>query len=389
MVRKLSFLLAPCLALALSSCGSATEFGGGNAKNSDATKTEAKEPPGSEDPAVLDEPYTNLTWFWQCDAQPVEAPKAQSDQEVVVEGQGPHQFPPEKLAGTKVTLAGHLCPPTQVPRDIVFVIDTSGSMIDNDPRVGDTCGRLNAVKSAIASVPKGAAKFGLATFNSDLDRSSTAMFDDEASLFADVSAGGNIADVLCNQSGGTNYDAGLTRAQALLQGGRANAAKEVYLVSDGQPTLGQDGIGLATTLKTSGILIGGNSVKVSIATIMLAGFDTVLENFIASRDSNGKPLHAFAAQTGELTKILTQLADNALVRGELRYRPIGGKNWQTLNLMDYLKDGFNFSLPSFTIDMNDAPMGIEMSYEYFDKRDNMYSGGGKLVWVKESAALSE
>ncbi len=365
----------------LSGCGNDAGFTGespGKRSTDDATK-KVPEPKIEE----TFEPYSALNWFWQCDTNPVPKP-ADKLSEHVVEGTGPHSIEAGKLKGTPVIFSGRLCEPQRRQRDIVFVVDVSGSMNENDPRVGNTCGRLQAIESVMASVSNGNANFAIVTFGTGNTRSSSKLFDNQAALFADVSGGQNIADVLCDAAGGTNYDAGLTRAAELLQFSREKAGKEVYFVSDGKPNGGQDGIAIATSMKNTGVAINGALHLVTIATVMMAGVDEVLEKFIASVDSNGKPMHAFVSQTAELAKVLTELSDNEIVGAELRYRQIGTTDYTVLNLLDYLQ-GFDFVLPSININLENGTEGLEVVYEYFDKQDNRYTTGGKLLWTQVSS----
>src|SRR5690606_14210761 len=113
----------------------------------------------------------------------------------------------------------------------------------------------------------------------------------------------------------------------------------------------------ADAMKRNGIAVGGKLIVPTIATVMLAGQDTVMENYIASRDPQGRAMHAFVAQIGELTSVLTQLTDNSIAGGQLKYRAIGESSYTTHNIMDYVDTGFRFRLPSFTIDAKTAPRG--------------------------------
>lgn len=321
-----------------------------------------------------------LTWFWQCESAPVPVPAPIMPDEIVIAGAGPHQFAPEALDGAPLVFTGKICEPEEFKRDIVFVIDTSGSMNENDPRVGDSCGRLTAIDTVVRSLVPGSFRVGLVTFNGALDRFSSGLFDTADALFANLAGTGKLADVVCNANSGTNYDAGLSKAAELFQtAGKSKATKEIYFVSDGQPNFGVEGIFLANQLKTTGVNIGGQMQPLTIATIMLAGTDTVLEKFIASQGPNGKPLHAYVAQTSELTKALSILVKNEVAGAELGWRPIGASDWQKTNLLQNLQ-GFNFTLPSVTIDYEATRQGIEVHYEYFDKHNVRFVTEGKLLW---------
>jgi hypothetical protein len=385
--------------LVLAGCGGA-DFSGGavaKARSGDATGGDDSGPqdPPSEETPSLPEPYAALTWYWQCATDPVEPPAPGSDKEVVVTNEGPHTFPEGSLNGTPIVFSGQLCPPAELPRDIVFVIDTSGSNESEgtDPRrvLADRgCGRLDAIKQVMASIPAGQANFGLNTFSGGTDAKSSAMFGTEAELFADVVAAAgaaDISDVVCAANGGTNYNAGLDQAGATLRGGRADALKEIYFISDGAPTSG-DGIALANSLKTIGVNIGTEFLPVTIATVMLQGTSTTAKDTeikkLSSIDSNGQLLHATAMTADDLAVVLTELSKNELVSGELKYRPIGSADWTTLDVIDHMSD-FNFTLPSFSIDLDQAPQGLEVLFEYRDMHDNEYATGGKLLWQSAEA----
>lgn len=333
---------------------------------------------------------SQLRWFWQCESAPVPPPAPLSADEIVIEGVGPHMFTREQIDGSPLVFEGKICEPKELPRDIIFVVDTSGSMNENDPRLGTGCGRLTAIDAVLASLPTGGqARVGVVTFNSQLDRNSTALFDSGSALYADLAAVGTAADVICNANGGTNYDAGIAQAEQLFSlAGRPEATKEIYFISDGQPNVGVDGIAQAARLKTQGVTVGSKTIPVTFATIMLAGTDTVLQNFIASRGPDGKPLYAYVAQTSELTKALATLVDNKLVGAELSWRPIGAADWQTTNLMEQMQ-GFSFVLPSIKIDYSQAPQGLEVRYEYFDQHDNRYSTEGKLLWTAATTEIEQ
>lgn len=363
-------------------CGDGAQFGGGAKQTQSANVTRkdpAPTPPPEDAPDIVSEKsYQTMTWLWQCQNKPEPVPEPSSDRDVVVSGKGPFEFNEEALRGTKVTFSGRLCPPESQPRDIVMVIDTSASMTDNDPRVGDSCGRLKAVQAVVAAIPPGTARFGIVTFNTDLVTSSTMLYDNATALLSAIAPGGSVADVLCLQAGSTNYDAGLNRAGQLLATGRGNASKEIYFVSDGQPNGGQDGIATSTALKSTGVNAGGRNIPVTIGTLMLAGSDTVLQQYIASKDPQGKPLHAFVAQTDDLAKALTNLTSNELVSAVLKYRVIGTKDFTVLNIFDHLK-GLEFSLPPISIPAGASGSGVEVVYEYTDKLGQKFSSTGRLI----------
>jgi hypothetical protein len=370
-------------------CGDGAQFGGLGQSTQSANVTRNAPPsPESPPPApqvkeppadVVSVPsYQTMTWLWQCQNSPSPVPEPKSETDVIVSGKGPFEFNEESLRGTKVTFSGKICPPDAQPRDIVFVIDTSASMDDNDPRVGESCGRLKSVEAVISNIPKGLGRFGIVTFNSDLGVSSTKLFDSSQGLFSAVAPGQAIADVLCEADGVTNYDSGLTPASQILATGRPNATKEIYFMSDGKPNQG-DGIALSTALKSTGVNVSGRNIPVTIGTIMLVSQDDdAALRALASTDSQGKLLHTFVAQAQDLAKALTDLAANKIVSASLKYRLIGDKDFTIVNVMDHLK-GLDFTLPPMNLPVKNGVPGLEVIYEYIDKLGQKFSTTGKIV----------
>lgn len=393
-MKNLLALGLPLLGLVYA-CGNDADFGGPTQRSeADANKgaddgaddgTDVQEPDGDGgDPSLPH--FAALNWYWECASTPGGQPTPGSDDEVVVTGQGPHKFAREQLSGTPVTFSGRVCPPAQVARDIVFVIDTSGSMSGNDPMVGGTCGRLSAVQQVITSASAaGTTRFGIVTFSTGVDATSTALFATDVELFTDVTRGvpSDVASVLCATNDSTNYNAGLSQAATLLRLGRDTATKEIYFVSDGQPDpADQDGVAIAGALKGIGVNVGAKFIPVTIATVMLAGVDKVMAQSIASKGANGLPLHANVAQTGELTKVLTDLAKNDIVSALFQYRPIGAPDWSEVDILAHMQD-FDFTLPPVTIDVDDPAAGIEVQYEYKDAHGQVTTSGGKLEWTSD------
>ncbi len=171
----------------------------------------------------------------------------------------------------------------------------------------------------------------------------------------------------------------MTRAGQLLQLGRAEASKEVYFVSDGQPDPAtSDGVVEATALKTTGITIGAKTTKVQIATVMLAGRDQVMERSIASRTKTGRALHAFASQAGELTKALTALANSAVYTGTLSYKAPGAGKYTQIDV-GALAVGNEFTSKPIALDPDILTGGLDVVLDYKDQNNKASKGDGKLV----------
>ncbi len=140
-------------------------------------------------------------------------------------------------AGASLPIRGKLCglpdPRAKAEATVMFIVDVSGSMVQNDPMVGGSCGRLKAAEAIV----------GL------LDKTNTASDGVHLGVlgFADVVAHAVDPiplsmfraklnpDVFCAmRGGGTNYDAALTLALDALKG--FEGPKAVYFISDGLPT---------------------------------------------------------------------------------------------------------------------------------------------------------
>jgi|694.fasta_scaffold38533_3 hypothetical protein len=355
--------------LLMTSCGSARFDSGTNARDDDAY--------------YQGQDVDQLTWFWQCKSSPAPAPAGYKSN-VVIQGAGDHKFLSSSFSKTPLILSGKVCPPSTYPRDIVFVIDVSGSMAGwsgNDPKVNNSCGRLRAVQSIIDGIADagGDAQFAIVTFSSGVMAKSSSMYATSSSLFGDVGKGGSIANTLCAASGETNYGSGLSAAEDILSGSRSGAIKEIYFVSDGEPT-DSNGPVVADRLKKTGILDEtGKRVPVSIATVMLGSADDS-----KLRELTSKPeMHAGAVAAGDLAEVLGELAKNDIVEGSIKYRPIGSDYWEEISLMDKLQ-AYSFSIPAATIDSDSAPKGLEVSFEYRDQHDNLYSEEGKILWSDTS-----
>ena len=327
-------------------------------------------------------PLTGIDWFWQCAATPAVAPLAVAS-ELIVQGGGDHLLSTSSIDNTALSFSGKICPPVSYARDIVFVIDVSGSMDTSDPRQPDgTCGRFKAIESMISDVEKSGADahMGVVLFDAVVLKKSTALFPTRSALYADLTSDRTtIQSQICGAFPGTGYGGGLAGAESLLQTGSAKATKEVYFVSDGVPTDGTAGATVAARLRSPGIVIGTDTIPVTIATAMLgSGDDTVLRTKIASTDVSGKVLHAVAAEASNLADTLGQLAANKLVEASMKYRAIGTAIWQTVDLLPLLKD-FQFATRGILIDKAHAPNGVEVQFIYKDEHNNNYSSEGRII----------
>lgn len=378
----------------LSACGGA-EFGGKSGKGASADANPGSGGNGSSDNDPGDgdassDNYKSIGWLWRCAQSGGVIPDPIPDEPVLV-GAGEHKLDGKRVDGVPMKFFGGICEPSLQPRDIVFVIDISSSMRDNDPvrsqAGGTTCGRRSAVEQVIRSMSAGSgAQFAIVTFSSvsaRAGRTSSGFFSDSAALFADIAGTGDVGAVLCANNGNTEYTDGLTRARSLFERGRANANPELYFVSDGNPNTGYDGQQIAANLKNPGVNVNGFTKPVIIATVMIGSESgATLRDKIASIGPDGQPLFA-RSSAEQLSAVLAGLAANKIIGGELRYRALvtgsGNTNWTRIPLMDHLQ-GYEFTLPSFNIEVVNTPAGIDVEFEYWDQRDRRFLSQGRLMW---------
>ncbi len=138
-------------------------------------------------------------------------------------------------------LTGSICPKPQRPSRItvLFLIDWSGSMQTMDPKVGDSCGRLQAAKAITNYIknsadPQTVVQEGMIPFSTAVDLSGIIPLAD-----VDTFAQSLQADKFCRAAGATNYHAPLQQARYMLQGVQGRVV--IYFITDGAPNVKLDG----------------------------------------------------------------------------------------------------------------------------------------------------
>lgn len=378
--RMLSRLTLIVLGTTLTACGSQAEFTGGQSKRGSSDVVNPNNP--GQGLPVADK-FAAMNWFWSCQSSPdANKGKQVSNDRIDLYGEGTFTFEKDAVNDVPLTFKGELCRPEQMPRDIVFVIDVSGSMSQNDPVVQQTCGRLDAVRSVLQKYANEKTQFALVTFQSSRMAVSKNFGKNGDEMLAAAGSSDPLATI-CGAAGGTNYQDGLLAAETLLQGGRSGATKEVYFISDGAPSLNKTGEDVAARLRQNGITLSNVKSDVTIATIMLAGTDdSILSQKIASAGTDGKPLHARIAQANQLTDTLAKMANNSIVAASLSIRPIGTENWTVTDIMTVQKD-FSFELPSQLLNPLTNPDGLEVKFSYREASGKEINNFGKIVFEQQ------
>lgn len=288
----------------------------------------------------------------------------------VLSGKESYLLPANQIVS--LAAVGQTCLPETVKRDIVFVVDISGSMGPGwfdpgaDPLKNGSCGRKEAITKIIRSLPKhNAVNVALVLFDVEaIDKTSGFV---DAETFLSSYAG---SDVLCQARGGTSYRAPLQKTDELLELARSDSQKEVYFISDGQPSL-QSEVGAKEAARVR--------EQAMIATLMLKGNDRILIEQIASHDADGNPRHAKVEDANDLAEALTELAGIELSLAHLRFKAANDFDWrQTVSIaFDYERTDV---LELFEYDQSDFPEGIEVEFVFTDERLQTHASSAVVGW---------
>lgn len=123
---------------------------------------------------------------------------------------------------------------------LMFLVDLSGSMKDNDPMVGGSCGRLDGARALVERIQS-------VKRDTDVVEVAAVTFGSEARPASDfiplddfVKTKMN-ADIFCDAVDQTNYSGALEVAADLIQtSGDTETPVVAYLLSDGLPSLGTE-----------------------------------------------------------------------------------------------------------------------------------------------------
>lgn len=331
--------------------------------------------------------YKDALWFMGCDASdavPVAVPG-----QIVLEGRSIDAVR-ENFQGTKMTFQGRVCPPVTYDRDVIFVVDVSGSMWypDADPVVNGTCNRMTHLESLIDGLPAGS-QFGVVAFEEIIAAASTKYYTSKADLFAELTNNGAtaISSIICGASGISLFDVALNASTTLMAKGRSGKVqKELVMISDGNSegssSHNNAALAMAQDLRTAGITIDGQNFKVLIAglTVAPAGVDQFLQAS-ASPDINGARMVDAMAQSSSIERRLNSLTFGILASASLTYGPAGSSNSILLNLKPLLASDYTFSVGNGPLVLDRGQTGYDAILSYADTRGNVTAVNTKLNWV--------
>lgn len=331
----------------------------------------------------LEAAFDTATWYFQCpsDHAPVPDPTPTS---LILDGAGPHYNLRGKLLGTPLVIKGKICPPASQQRDIVLAVDVSGSMSQNDPMIGGSCGRFAAVNAVLDSLTPNVSNVALVTFDDGVRVAATRFHQDKTSLLAEIASVSRttVQNALCYNGGGTYYQYPLGKAETLFLTGRRGATKELFIVSDGLPSDAAPGQTIASRLKTQGVVVDTQTHLVTIGTIMLGRVDdTYLRTQIASLDAQGTPLHAVVADADDLAETLGRMSSSTLVGATIAHGPDNVTTRAPLDVMPYLQPDYTFEMPAFVLGIDGRQNFYDMIFEYWDTNHNRQTVGGRIYWL--------
>ena len=295
-------------------------------------------------------------------------------------GQGIYSKNMSYVESLSLTVSGVLCDIRYLPRDVVFVIDTSSSMSHNDPTAEDgSCLRSRAMDRMAAYLSRfDNARVGLVTYNSFVRAMSDHLVP-AADFYANYLAQRErMQNLLCYSNYYTNYKRALLKTEKLLQTGRTDSFREIYFFSDGEPLES-----IFTLENPAGLHIAKRLRQhATIATVGL-GKTGILKEKIASR-INGVPLHRQAENLGELFALLRDLVQTKNVGAELAYRYLGAEEEYVIDILRetgvQADEFFQLEPLLFSIDADDPQKnkGIAIDINYWDSNGNTYSASGEL-----------
>ncbi len=199
----------------------------------------------------------------------------------------------------KIKIQGEFCPRAYANLTVLFVIDVSGSMGDNDNgNAFSGCGRSASVKAItdrlIANArPQDQINAGAITFSTTAAQ--VAPLQPVAQFQANVSHG-----TLCNVQHTTNYGAALNSATQMLA--NVSGTKVVYFITDGRPEIYR---GAPDTQAENEGLVAAQQLRAQADTtlnaIYLGNPDQTALNYLAqiAGDANRVRLVSNAAQMAE------------------------------------------------------------------------------------------
>lgn len=319
---------------------------------------------GGTEPTPVPETQS-LFWHWPCATKP-STPAPTGPQAMVITGGGDFMLERKDLA---LEVGGEACDPGTGPRDVLFVVDVSDSMRDflnlgNDPVRNGTCGRNDAVNAVLDSLGDGA-RVGLVTFDGNPKTVSDGYLDVAAfrTQYAKTA-------VLCESGSNTNFTKAFAAAQTTLAKARADSAKELYFISDGEPnSTSVDGHEEAAAIKQSA----------TIATVMLKGDEEYMRDVLASRDAQNQPLHAKVDKAADLAAALEALADVELTEATISFGKVGDEaNWKTEALG--LPADLTFALNPWTLTVQNWPSGFGFTAKTVDSKGVKTETAGRLIW---------
>ncbi len=342
-----------------------------------------KEPEAPADPVLEGDQSLALHWEFPCDAE-TESSFTQTDDKISMTGAEHFAFPLQKYDHYSLVSSGQVCLPSEKPRDILFIVDVSGSM-KSDEAVNGSCYRSRAMEAIFENLASSANnRYALLTFHAQVEANSGGFYASKDALFQQI--GASPVDTLCPWLADTNYTAAFSAAEMVMAQSRSNANLEIYFISDGGPSGdASTGPAIAQKMKDQGFLIDGLIKTVRISTMMIGGENGVMK-MIASKKVGGEPYYLESQNFDQIEASLLQFLSPGIKDIALSYKSDNQAAWQKIPLTLDPKT-FRFSTESVDLPLeNDkSDQALWLKLNYIDNQDHESQLTGSLGTLSDSA----
>ena len=150
-------------------------------------------------------------------------------------------YPFQNSGSIDLTIKGSFCGlQNKEPLNILFIIDHSTSMLQNDPEKNGSCGRLQAVEKTLANYKAtDNVHIGTIAFSGGIIEASTQPLTSLELFQKSLMVTGRKQSTFCGQQGKTNYEASFIRAHQAID--KLKGRKIIYFITDGIPSVSVTG----------------------------------------------------------------------------------------------------------------------------------------------------
>lgn len=286
--------------------------------------------------------------------------------DALLEGGGTHTLIIQNPSLFKLQLQGRICRSSELMRHVVFLVDISSSVVDN-PNNG-TCERYLGIVDAVNTLSTSRQMaYSLITFNQEIVFASSKTSDGSTFLAQVVTP-----SRICGSSGMNRFDQAINKAAELILNENIPASSEVYLMAKSVPMTSQEqGLEAVASLK-----------KLALLTTIYFGYgsDVLLRDIIASKDTDGRPLHQSVRKISDLGQALKNLSSSEIRGGQIIYRALGDSMTGVRVKLDSSTSDATFVIKYLEEYYNKGVDGLEVELDFWDQRAALYQSKGQILW---------